>query len=136
LINARIVPTIVAVYLGGLFWHRFTAASAIWTIVTGLTLGISLFLLQEVTGIWSAVGLPPVHFSYMAVIIFLFAAFVLALVSALGVPRPKEELAGLTFLWGDMRPERHPARLRWVGDYRVLAAALLLLMTSVIVALW
>ena len=131
-----IVPPIVAVYLGGLFWRRSTAAGAIWTIGTGLALGISLFLLQEVSGIWASIGLPRVHFSYMAVIIFLFAALVLTLVSAAGAPPSSEQLAGLTFTWRDAGAETRETKLKWALDYRVLATMLVLLMISLIILFW
>ena len=43
-----IVPPIVAIYLGGLFWRRLNGAGAFCAILCGLTVGIALFLLKEV----------------------------------------------------------------------------------------
>ncbi len=131
-----IVPPIVAVYLGGLFWRRLSGGGAFWAILCGLTLGIALFLSKEVTDIWSSAGLPPVHFTYMAVLMFVFTFLVMTLVSLAGVPPSPEALGGVTFDRDDLRAEPPAKGARRSLDYRVLAAALALLMVSVILVVW
>ncbi len=131
-----IVPPIVAVYLGGLFWRRLSGGGAFWAIICGLTVGIALFLLKEVTDIWSSAGLPPVHFTYMAVLMFVFTFLVMTLVSLAGVPPSPEALGGVTFDRDDLRAEPPAKGARRSLDYRVLAAALALLMVSVILVVW
>ena len=133
---AYIVPVIVAVYLGGLFWRRAGAAGAFWAIVCGLALGLALFLAKEVTDIWAAAGLPPVHFTYMAVVMFVFSFAVMTLVS-LAAPAPAPgSLAGVTFQRGDLRPEPAAEGRRPGLDHRIPAAALALLMVGTILAFW
>jgi SSS family solute:Na+ symporter len=44
-----VVPPIVVVYLGGLFWRRATPPAAFWTIVVGLVAGVPMFIAHEVT---------------------------------------------------------------------------------------
>jgi len=131
-----IVPPIVAIYLGGLFWRRLNGAGAFWAILSGLPLGLALFLLKEITDIWSSVGLPPVHFTYMAVLIFVFTFLVMTLVSLTGVPPTPESLIGVTFDRGDLRADS-PSKGRGRSlDYRILATGLALLMVSLILVFW
>lgn len=129
---AYIVPPIVAVYLVGLFWRRATASGAIAAIALGLGVGLAAFLAQEVTGLWAAAGLPPIHFTYMALGLFGFAAAVTVLLSLAGAP-PPAETAEATFGAGDLAPEEG-APARGLADYRVQAALLAVLMVGLIVA--
>ena len=133
---AYIVPPIVAVYLGGLFWRRSSEPGAFWAIVSGLLLGLTLFLLKEVTEIWSSAGLPAVHFTYMAVFILVFTFLVMALMSLTHKPPPPEALGGAVFERGDLRSGLDVNGGRWILDYRILAAGLALLMTSLILLFW
>ncbi|SFD83531.1 sodium:solute symporter [Roseivivax sediminis] len=66
-----IVPTIVVVYILGLFVPWLNGTGAFWTIVAGLAIGIPLFLLKEVTGVWEAVGLPEIHYTVMSSIMMM-----------------------------------------------------------------
>ena len=131
---AYLVPPIVAVYLGGLFSARVTAAGAFWGIAGGLALGLSLFLLQEVTGTWAALGLPQVHFTYMALIVFALALVIMTVVS-LAQPAPHQPSAA-RFRWADLKPEKAAGPGAWLRDYRLQAAGLAALMIAFIVAFW
>ena len=131
---AYLVPPIVAVYLGGLFWARFTAAGAFWGIAVGLGLGLVLFLLKEVTGAWVAVGLAPVHFTYMAIVMFALSLGIMALVSLAGAaPEAKSQAM---FQWSDLVPGPSTPKRGWLFDYRVQAAGLFVLMAVFISAFW
>jgi SSS family solute:Na+ symporter len=130
-----LVPPIVAVYLGGLFSRRFTATGAIWAIGTGLGAGIVFFMAQEVTGAWSAAGLPPVHFTTMAVLLFVLAGLVMAVVSAAGAPPSREAVSDFVVRRGDIGADARSARFGWAADYRVLSAALMALLIGTIVVL-
>jgi len=132
---AYIVPPIVAVYLGGLLWRRATATGGLWAMVSGLGLGVVLFLLQEVTGIWVALALPPVHFTYMAMAIFAVTLIVLVVLS-LGSAAPAAAVDALTFTWRDLRARRPASLSDWLSDIRVLSAALFALMAGLIFAFW
>ncbi len=131
-----IVTPIVAIYLGGLFWRRLNGAGAFWAILSGLLLGLALFLLKEITDIWSSVGLPPVHFTYMAVLIFVFTFLVMTLVSLASVPPTPESLIGVVFERGDLRADSPSKGRGWSLDYRILATGLAGLMVSLIYIFW
>ena len=128
------MPPIVAVYLGGLFWARFTAAGAFWGIAAGLGIGLVLFLLKEVTGAWTALGLAPIHFTYMAIVMFGISFGIMALVSLVGAaPEAKPQAM---FRWSDLAPGPGTSERGWLFDYRVQAAALFVLMAVFIAAFW
>ena len=128
---AYLVPPIVAVYLVGLFWRRATAAGGFWTIATGLGLGLALFLAKEVSGVWAATGLPPVHFTYMAILMFGLSALIIVGISLLGAP-PPAALTDACFRPADLKPDA----TIWYRDYRVQAAGLAILMVALLVAFW
>jgi len=133
---AYIVPTIVAIFLGGLFWRRMTADGAFWGLSTGLALGLALYLLKEVTGAWAAAGLPPVHFTYMAVAMFAFSFVVMTLVSATGRPAPAPDHRGVAFERGDLSAGPRSEGRGRAHDYRAYAAGLAVLMAVSILAFW
>lgn len=131
---AYLVPPIVAVYLGGLFWARFTPAGGFWGIAGGLAVGLALFLAQQVTGLWAASGLPEVHFTYMALVIFALS-FGLMVAVSLAAPAPAARPAAC-FHWPDLKPEAAVAGAGLLRDYRVQAAVLALLLVTFIAAFW
>ena len=134
---AYLVPPIVAVYFVGIFWRRATATGAFSALVSGLALGLTLFFLKEVTGAWSAVGLPDVHFTYMALSLCAFAALVTAAVSLAGPAPPAAKVDEATFRRADLgagAPEAGPRP--WYLDHRWQAAGLGLVMAGTIAAFW
>ncbi|WP_424930989.1 sodium:solute symporter [Amaricoccus macauensis] len=66
-----VVPTIVVVYVLGLFVPWLNGTGAFWTIITGLVVGVPLFIAKEVTGIWAAAGLPDIHYTVMSSLMML-----------------------------------------------------------------
>jgi SSS family solute:Na+ symporter len=133
---AYLVPPIVAVYLGGLFSMRLSGSAAWWAIVSGLGIGVSLFVAKEATGIWGQVGLPDLHFTYMSLMIFLVALAVLVVVS-MRTPAPQPASLGeLTFGAGDLKALKRPAANGWHRDYRSYAVVLAALMIGLIAAFW
>lgn len=131
---AYLVPPVVAVYLLGLFWPRATAAGAFWGLVTGVAAGLPLYLLTEVTGLWQAAGLPSLHFTYAAVLIFAVAAAIAVCVS-LAQGGAGAAAAELSLRRSDLAPENAAPRGRG-GDYRLHAGALAGLMIGLIVLAW
>ncbi len=131
---AYLVPPVVAVYLGGLFWARFTAAGAFWALAGGIGAGLVLFLLKEVTGAWEAAGLAPIHLTYMAIFMFALSFAIMTLVS-LASAAP-EATSQATFRRSDLAPEPGAAGRGWLFDYRVLSAGLFILMAAFIAAFW
>lgn len=65
-----IVPTIAATYMVGLAVSWANGNGAFWTIVFGVVVGIPLFILKEITGLWEAAGLPAIHYTVMGTILF------------------------------------------------------------------
>ena len=134
---AYLVPPIVAVYFVGIFWRRATATGAFSALVSGLALGLTLFFLKEVTGAWSAVGLPDVHFTYMALSLCAFAALVTAAVSLAGPAPPAAKVDEATFRRADLGAGAPGAGPRpWYLDHRWQAAGLGLVMAGTIAAFW
>lgn len=133
---AFIVPPIVAVYLGGLFWRRASAGGAFVALLSGLAAGLTLFLLQRVTGAWQAMGLPAVHFTYMAMAIFLVTGGVLVAVSLAGAGSERQTDSSLCYRRSDLNADVPRAGVATCLDHRVLAATLLVAMIGLVVAVW
>jgi SSS family solute:Na+ symporter len=131
---AYLVPPIVAVYLGGIFSARVTPNGGFSGMAAGLGAGLALFLLQEVTGIWTAAGLPTVHFTYMAILLFALAFAVMTVVSIMQPGGPEKSIA--CFGLSDLKPETARTGSSWLRDYRVQAAALGMLMLAFIAVFW
>jgi len=129
---AYLVPPVVAVFLAGLFSARVTRGAGFAGLAGGLAAGLALFLANEVTDAWAAAGLPPVHFTYMAVAVFVLSLVLVAIASAAGEAEPERPQACLRA--ADLAPGA--AAGAWHRDYRVQAAALALLMLAVIAACW
>jgi SSS family solute:Na+ symporter len=131
---AYLVPPVVAVYLGGLLIGRFTATAAFWSLVVGMGSGIALFVAKEVTGLWSSAGLPAVHFTYMAIVVFAVTLATLTVTSLATAPADGRGRSAATVGRADLRPTdggRGPWR-----SYRVQAAVLAAATAAIVVALW
>lgn len=129
---AYVIPAIVAVYLIGIFWKRMTAKASFYTILLSLILGIPLFLFKEVYGIWDAAGLPKIHYTYMAGLIFITACLTIKIISFLD-KAPEKEKTQYTYTkaYRFGVPERTPI----YKDFR-FQALFLLAMTVVFIFWW
>ena len=131
-----IIPAIVAVYIIGLFWKRINGNGAFWTILSGLIIGVPLFILKEVTNVWTNLGLPPIHFTYMAVLMFVFAFVLMTVISyATEAPDP-EKIRKYTFTRENYREDIKDLDVPWYKDFRYQSAGLFALMTGVVVYFW
>jgi SSS family solute:Na+ symporter len=130
-----IVPTIVVVYILGLFVPWLNGNGAFWTIMVGLVVGIPLFILKEVTGIWTSLGLPEIHYTIMSsIMMFLGIATHLGL-SAMTRQPVEEDTENL--VWSRQEAKRIFSKLErpiWVD--RTLWAGLLTLCTAGFVIWW
>ncbi len=118
---AYTVPPIVALYVMGIFWPRANARGAHWALVVGSIAGIVLLLVNEV---WADQRI--IHFLYVAPILFVVSAVVLAIAS-LTAPAP-ERTAIADLLWSRETWTAESAELKakpWWRNYRVLALLLL-----------
>ncbi|MEX0606633.1 MAG: sodium/solute symporter, partial [Halofilum sp. (in: g-proteobacteria)] len=131
-----VVPPIVVVYLGGLFWRGGTAGGAFWTIILGLVIGVPLFIAKEATGYWESLGLPEIHFTVMSSLMML--AGIVIYVGLSLVTADKRDEAGEKLVWSraDTRRElRKTAEPLW-SDYRFTSMILLFLIIVSIVYFW
>jgi len=133
---AYLVPPIVAVYLGGLLSRRLTRGSAFWALAIIEPLAILAFLTKEVGGLWGAAGLPDIHFTYMAMILFAVTLVLLYLITAAtsrtapGVAIDRTAVASAE----DLRPA-DPANVGTMSDYRLSAALLLAVICALLAVL-
>jgi SSS family solute:Na+ symporter len=126
---AYVTPPVVAVYLLGLVWRRATAAGGFWGLAVGVAVGLLLFVAQQLSGVWTAAGLPPLHYTSMALAMFAFTGVMVIGVSLLDAP-PPASLSEATVRRTDL--------LAGTDARRVLteAAALSALMVALVIAFW
>ncbi len=125
---AYAAPPIVALYVVGVFWPRANGAGATAAIVTGLVAGVALFVLDALLHV------VPLHFLYVAPILFALSAAVLVGVSLATPADPPEKTENLVWTPAVFRAETVALRARpfW-QNYRVLGAALLVLTALVVI---
>ena len=117
-----IAPPITAVFVLGVLWRRASGVSAQLTLYIGSALGFVVFLLdmfKEQTG-WNVP-------SMMATFYLLVVCVIVQTVISLAVPhRHTQESERL--VWGNPLDAVRCAGWRGIGDYRILAAALVITM--------
>jgi SSS family solute:Na+ symporter len=72
---AYIVPGVVGIYFVGLFSRWVTASAAYLSLAITLALGIFILLAREYFGLWNSLGLPDIHFTIMAILVFVNSIF-------------------------------------------------------------
>jgi SSS family solute:Na+ symporter len=130
---AYIVPPFVAVYLGGLLLPGLTRGSAFWALLIVEPLGLMLFIAMQVTGAWSAAGLPETHFTYVAIGLLLLTLATMALAGIFEPRRERPTDTATIFSPRDLHPSPEENASTIATDYRVLSL-LLLLATALILA--
>ena len=128
---AYLVPPFVGIYLGGLLSPALSRRSAFWALLIVEPLAIALFLTMKVFGIWSAAGLPDLHFTYVAVLLLSATLVVMGLFSWLERPPRHHVDLETTFSSQDLTPS--PSFRLF--DYRLLAVLLLLATVTVLIVL-
>jgi len=124
-----IVPTIVTVYILGLFIPWLNGNGAFWTILLGLVVGIPLFILKEVTGIWAEWGLPTIHYTIMSTIMMVIGIITHCTISAMTYQGEKENTDEL--VWSGK--EAKEIFTKWekpIWQDRTLWAGLLIVCTT------
>jgi SSS family solute:Na+ symporter len=132
---AYLVPPIVAVYLAGLFSRRATATGAFWAIASAFLLGLPLFLVKEATGLWSRIGLPEVHFTYMSIALFAVALAILALAGRAEAVGKGSAAEAMVFRRSDLQPGTAGVG-RLLADARLHAAGLAVLLAAAVTVFW
>jgi SSS family solute:Na+ symporter len=117
-----VAPPITAVFLLGVFWRRASGPSALITLIAGMMLGLAAFYLD-----WNAIYRG--DFMLMAFWLFVACLIIMAVTTFL-FPEPlKVEAESL--VWENWQePLRGNASSRGMGDYRVLAAVILLIFAT------
>jgi len=131
-----VVPPIVVVFVLGLFMPRLNDTGAFWTILSGLVIGVPLFIAKEVTDIWTNAGLPEIHFTIMSTIMMAFGVAVVILVSLLKPAPERESISNIDWNADDFKEEFSTFGQPWFVDFKVLGLALLLVIIGVIVVFW
>lgn len=125
---AYAAPPIVALYVVGVFWPRANGRGATAAVLAGLVAGVALFVADDL------LHLLPLHFLYVAPILFVLAAAVLVGVSLATAPDPAVKTQGLVWTPALFRAETEALRARpWWSNYRVLGASLLALTAMLVV---
>ena len=131
---AYLVPPVVAVYLGGLLSRHIARDSGFWALVIMQPLAFLLFLAKEATGIWAFVGLPAIHFTYMAMAIFVATFGVMTVVSARAAGAiAAPDRAALVSI-SDLASEGPRTSGGWL-DYRLYAVGLLAALGALLASL-
>jgi SSS family solute:Na+ symporter len=128
---AYLVPPFVGIYLGGLLSPALSRRSAFWALLIVEPLAIVLFLTVKVFGLWSAVGLPDLHFTYVAILLLSATLVVMGLFSWLERAPRRQVALETTFSYQDLTPRPGDRLL----DYRLLAALLLLATVTALIVL-
>jgi SSS family solute:Na+ symporter len=130
-----IVPTIVVVYILGIFISWLNGNGAFWTIVIGLVLGIPLFIFKEVTGLWTEWGLPEIHYTVMSSVMMLIGIVTHLGLSAITGRKEKENVEELVWS-GEETKEIFTKWEKPLWEDRTLWAGFLILATAGFVIWW
>ena len=122
-----LIPPVVAVYLTGIFVKGISPKAAYLTILGGLGLGIPLFIFKEITGVWTAIGLPDLHYTYMGSIIFIVACIILL------IAKRNHVGAEYVFRISDLRVLKTSP---WYGSFAIQSLLVGLLLFTLIVVFW
>lgn len=133
---AYVTPPVVAVFVVGIFWKRANRHGGFWAIVAGLVVGVPVFLSKEIFGLWTAAGLPALHYTYMATLMFIFGTAVLACVSLATAPPDYERIAEYTFTRDVFEHDLRDLGLPWYEDFRYQAVVLVSVMVAMIIYFW
>ncbi len=119
---AYLAPPFVAICLGGLLSPLLSRCSAFWALLIVEPLAVALFLTTRVFGNWNAIGLPDLHFTYVALFLVIATLAVMGLFSLFERAHRRQVDPETTFSVRNLA-SRDVHRLL---DYRLMAALLLL----------
>ncbi|CAE7944544.1 Slc5a3 [Symbiodinium necroappetens] len=96
-------PTLVAVFLVGLFWPRANGPGALAGMIVGFTVGIARFVATRIVTCdeGDTYSLTCMQFNHMALILFAIAAVVTVVVSLLTKPPEPSQVQGTTWWRSD-----------------------------------
>ncbi|MFW6352833.1 MAG: sodium:solute symporter family transporter [Verrucomicrobiota bacterium] len=124
-------PSVVVIFLGGIFWARGTKRGAEFTLATGLCVGVAAWLAVEV---FSVVEL---QFLYASAGLFILNAVFFVVVSLLTEAPEREAIDELLWRRGRLHESLEGGvEERWWNDHRVLAIALGAVTAAIVVWWW
>jgi solute:Na+ symporter, SSS family len=129
---AYLVPPFVAIYLGGLLSRRLARNSAFWTLLVIEPVAIALYLAKEVSGVWAGANLPDLHFTYIAMALFVLTIGAMTVLTVVLPPAREPIDPAATLTRGDLA---NPASAEGAIDYRIPAAVLLLVTALLLLGL-
>lgn len=131
---AYITPPVVAAFLLGMFWRRTTAAAAFTGLIAGGLVGLVLFVSKNVLFVEA---LEPLHFLYVAFILFAVSALVMLITSTVTTPPLPEKVAHYSWSRAVFDAETQELRqLPWYKNYRYQSVALLAITLAVVLYYW
>ncbi len=130
--NSYIAPPVVGIFLLGLFWKRCNAQGALASLLAGFGAGLVVMVLKH------GFGVPiPFHFLVVAPMVMGFSMLVAVVVSHFTPAPPQEKTVELTWDRSYWRAETRALKgVRWYSNFRVLAAALVVLCIIELVIFW
>ncbi len=134
-----VTPPIIAVYIAGLFVKRLNATAAFYTILAGLVIGIPLFIMTQITSIWTdTFGLPSFQYLYFNMGMFVLGFIAMIVISAIGETPDREAMREITFTREDFRRDiaQTDQEAPWYRDFRVQTGILLVLTVGVVSYFW
>ena len=123
---AYLVPPVVVVFVGGLFWRRANARAAFATLLGGHLFSAVLFGL-------SLADVLTLHFTVVAGVSALLSTLIMVTVNRGGDAPGTDQVAHFTFHAAGMRRD---VALSWWQDYRLYAAVLLVLTAAIVTLHW
>jgi SSS family solute:Na+ symporter len=100
-VQSLIGPSIVAVFLLGIFSNRVTPAAGFWGLLLGFLAGMFYLLLDLSPGLAQSnaffAAVAGMNWLYYCVALFAFSIAVMVVVSLFSEPKTDEQLAGLTY---------------------------------------
>lgn len=134
LVIAFTSPPAVAVFVLGLFWKRANGTGAIYSLLSGAVLAVTM-ILSQVNGWFESLN--DIHFLGKASLLFLICSLIHVVVS-LATPAPDEEkIREYTYKKSIFKAETLELKsLPWYRNYRILAVLLLICTAMIVLSFW
>ncbi|MEM8893386.1 MAG: sodium/solute symporter [Bacteroidota bacterium] len=121
------VPPVVVLFLVGVFYKKGNAEGAFWTLLIGVAVGITFFVLS-LSDIWK------IHFTITVGFVIAISAIVFVLVSHLRKSQSHLDSSKFIFRKEDLYMGNEG--LSWYQDYRYQSMFLLILIAALLIAFW
>lgn len=126
-------PPIAVAFLLGIFWRRATGTAAFTTIVTGILLGLVMFVVTQIPSL----QLFQIQFLYAAAILFVLSCALMVGISLVTAPPPEEKVKNLVWsreLWREETRELEGKP--WYQNYRLWSLVLIAIIVVLLISFW